>query len=102
MARSVQTGECNDRGEWINASWDSRGRISGDDVPLTTTLSVANGDERANTLITWFFEDDLTGRYARTDIEPRSWFCGSRKDKNLLLAVGATERVAKTECSFRC
>jgi hypothetical protein len=54
-------------------------------VPLTTTLPVAGGDERANALITWSFVDDLTGRFTRTGIEPRFWFCGSCKDKNILL-----------------
>jgi hypothetical protein len=62
---------CSDRDEWIDASAGSRRRsrrISGDDVPLTTTLAVAGSDERANTLITWSFEDDLIGEFARIGI----------------------------------
>ena len=78
IARSVPTGVRNGRDEWTDTSEDSRGRsgrISGDDVPLTTTLSVAGGDERANTLITWAREDS---------VEPGFWFCSSCKGKNFL------------------
>ena len=82
---------------------DSRGRsirISGDDVPLTTTLSVAGSDGRANTLIT--FGDDLIGGFVRMGMKPRFWFCSSCKDQNFLLDYRRDDRVAKTERSFRC